>query len=407
MVQKPLTLSVLLSIFFMVSIACTISASPVVQNPDQISTAIARTVEARLTEAAFNSLVVQLTNVANKLNPVTATATPVTPSAVAPSATPVPPSATPLPTFTLLPTFTPLPPTLTPIPCNWAQFVADISIPDNTVLNANQGFTKTWRVRNIGACTWTSDYQVIFSSGNAMSSLASNPLNTTVAPNQTVDISINFVAPNTTGSYIGYWMLRSANGIVFGIGNTANKAFWVSISVNRPTATLNPAIPMNFAESYCYAKWTNNGGSALPCPASTYNYSTGSITKTNAPKLEFDYQDDEPAIITIPADGSGGLISGRYPPIAVQTGDRFRSLVGCLSESPNCNVYFNLKYIANGGGVESLGGWTETYDGNRTYLDVDLNALAGKSVEFILEVQNNNGSSSDDRAFWLLPVILR
>jgi len=401
MVKKRFTPFIILSVVFIVSLACTLGAPSATQDPDQISTTIAQTVEDRLTEAAFNKLVLQLTYIAqnNPLAPVTTT--PIISPAILPSATPLPPSATPLPTFT------PIPPSPTPLPCHWAQFVADITIPDKTVLSANQGFIKTWRLRNIGACTWTPDYQIIFSSGNAMNSQASVPINATVAPNQTVDISLNFISPASSGSYSGYWMLRSANGIVFGIGNTASIAFWVSISVNQPAATLNPANPVNFAESVCYGNWTNNGATVLPCPASGYNYATGSISKTNSPILEIDYQDDEPAIITIPADGSGGLISGRYPPINVQTGDRFRSLVGCLSESPNCSVNFNLKYIANGGSIQSLGSWTETYDGNRTSLDIDLNALAGKSVEFILEVQNNNGSSSNDRAFWLMPKILR
>ncbi len=42
--------------------------------------------------------------------------------------------------------------TSTPIPCNWAKFVTDVSIPDNSQISTNDGFTKTWRLQNIGSC---------------------------------------------------------------------------------------------------------------------------------------------------------------------------------------------------------------------------------------------------------------
>src|SRR5690606_3738857 len=42
------------------------------------------------------------------------------------------------------------------IPCNVASFVADVTIPDNTNIAVSKAFTKTWRLRNSGSCTWTS-----------------------------------------------------------------------------------------------------------------------------------------------------------------------------------------------------------------------------------------------------------
>jgi hypothetical protein len=83
-----------------------------------------------------------------------------------------------------------------------------------------------------------------------------------------------------------------------------------------------------------------------------------------------------------------------------------KALVGCLDKSPSCNALFQLAYVADGGSVTALGGWSEVSDGSYTNIDVDLSSLAGKSVEFIFTVQNN-GSSSDDRAFWTAPMIER
>ena len=169
--------------------------------------------------------------------------------------------------------------------------------------------------------------------------------------------------------------------------------------------TLDPSKPLNFVHNMCAARWNSSTG-ALPCPGSGNDFTNGSISRLDSPKLEGGYQEDEPAIITIPANGSGGYISGRYPAINIQNGDRFTALIGCLDKSPNCNVIFQLSYVADGGAVTSLGGWNEASEGKFTNINVDLSSLAGKSVEFIFTVQNN-GTSADDRAFWVSPVIKR
>lgn len=121
--------------------------------------------------------------------------------------------------------------TNTPI-CNLASFVSDVSIPDNANININSGFTKTWRLRNVGSCTWTSGYQIIFDSGEQMGGPASQQLtNGTVPPGQTVDVSINLTAPNSAGTYKGNWRLRDPNGAIFAL---STGPFWVQIKAVAP-----------------------------------------------------------------------------------------------------------------------------------------------------------------------------
>lgn len=45
--------------------------------------------------------------------------------------------------------------------CDLAQFVKDVTIPDGTLLSPVQTFYKTWRLKNVGTCTW-SGYSVVF-----------------------------------------------------------------------------------------------------------------------------------------------------------------------------------------------------------------------------------------------------
>jgi hypothetical protein len=115
--------------------------------------------------------------------------------------------------------------------CDAAQYVADVTVPDDTALAPNTSFTKTWRLKNVGTCTWSTGYKVDFASGNPMSAVFPVNLPTIVAPGQTVDVSVNMVAPPTTGIYQGFWKFKNAAGAAFGIGSTASEPFWVKINV--------------------------------------------------------------------------------------------------------------------------------------------------------------------------------
>src|SRR5512143_599465 len=49
---------------------------------------------------------------------------------------------------------------------DWAQFVADVTIPDGTRFAPSATFQKTWRLKNIGTATWTTAYSLVFDSGD-------------------------------------------------------------------------------------------------------------------------------------------------------------------------------------------------------------------------------------------------
>jgi hypothetical protein len=115
--------------------------------------------------------------------------------------------------------------------CNRAAFVSDVSIPDGMVLGAGDSFVKTWRLSNAGSCIWNSNYNLVFSSGSQLSAPSSVNLPGSVAPGQTVDISVSMVSPNNTGTYTGYWKLENDTGTVFGIGGYGNSPFFVEIVV--------------------------------------------------------------------------------------------------------------------------------------------------------------------------------
>jgi len=156
------------------------------------------------------------------------------PTAVPPTEVPpteMPPTVEISLTPTLTPTFTPTP-TQTPIPtpCDAAQFVTDVTIVDDSTVFTGAEFTKTWRLRNSGTCTWTSGYQLVFDHGDRMSAPdAAMVTSGTVPPGSTVDVSVTLKAPPDAGTYQGYFKLRNPSGVLFGIGADGNTAFWVKI----------------------------------------------------------------------------------------------------------------------------------------------------------------------------------
>ena len=46
--------------------------------------------------------------------------------------------------------------------CDAAAFVRDVTIPDGTIVEPGRDFTKTWRLKNVGTCSWTTAYALVF-----------------------------------------------------------------------------------------------------------------------------------------------------------------------------------------------------------------------------------------------------
>ncbi|HEY9076843.1 MAG TPA: NBR1-Ig-like domain-containing protein [Anaerolineaceae bacterium] len=122
----------------------------------------------------------------------------------------------------------------------------DLTIPDNTPVRAGSTFTKTWRLVNQGSCTWTREYAAVWFSGTKLSVANEIPISGTISPGQSVDISVDMVAPELPGMYMSNWKLRNAKGVYFGIGPKGDSPFWVKIIVldlNPPQATATPLQP--------------------------------------------------------------------------------------------------------------------------------------------------------------------
>jgi hypothetical protein len=312
---------------------------------------------------------------------------------------PLPPTATATATSTPTPTLTPTPTaTATPtIPCDWVAFVSDVTVPDGTIFKPDQDFRKTWRLKNIGSCTWTTDYDLVFFSGDRMTGDKVTALKSTVKPGQTIDISIELTAPVEVGKHTGYWSLRNASGVVFGMGDKAKDPFWVIVNVEKPKK-----IVFDLADNYCEAVWVSSAG-PIECPTESYDVS-GSIVRLDPPVMEGGRVENEAGLWVIPEGAGGGTLTGTFPAIKIKAGDRFRSVLSCLDEYTACDVEFRLEYQIDDGVIKSLGKWRETYDGKYTKVDIDLTPLSGKQVKFILKIRAQDVFDQDS-GLWLHPSV--
>ena len=112
---------------------------------------------------------------------------------------------------------------------SWDPATVDVNVPDNTTMSPGQDFIKTWKIKNIGSCTWDAGYKLVFSYGDDELKGEAQPFSAAIAPQQEVEVSVQFTAPDLPGTYFSVWTMQNAKGITF-LGND-NKALYVKIVV--------------------------------------------------------------------------------------------------------------------------------------------------------------------------------
>ncbi|MFZ5820131.1 MAG: NBR1-Ig-like domain-containing protein [Chloroflexota bacterium] len=283
--------------------------------------------------------------------------------------------------------------------CDWAQFVADVTVPDGTSYAPGTAFRKTWRLKNIGSCTWTTSYALVFDSGEKMGAPSAVNFPSSVAPGQTVDLSVDMTAPSSAGHYFSYWKLRNASGAIFGIGSTANKAFWAEIYVSS-----SAGVGYDFTANAGSATWSSAAGT-LAFPGADGDAS-GFALKKDKPKFESGVELGNPGLLVAPQNVYNGYIQGAYPAFRVEKGDRFQATIGCEYGATTCYVEYRLNYQIGSGAVKTFWTFREKYEGWTYNVNLNLDSLAGQDVKFIL-FTSAYGSATGDRSLWGNPVLSR
>lgn len=368
----------------------------VTQDPGLIYTVAAQTLEAEMTQIAI---------------PGSQTPTALlTQSPAVGTNTPSPPTQTPI-----LPTDTPAPSlTASPIPCDDLEFVEDVTIDDGTEISAGEPFQKIWRLKNVGSCTWTSAYDLVFDSGTQMGAPDSQQLTIeTVDPGQEIDIAVNLVAPDDPGKYRGNFKLRNTSGTVFGIGEKS-KPFWVEIRVPDESG-----VQFDFLVHAKNADWGSGvepvdfvgPGHVEISYGGPDTDEAGFVMIKDDVRLE-NGQTSGKILQTHPKWVNDGYIVGKYPAYKVGPGDYIKGQLGFIAlEDGACgagDVVYEIHYTTDDdlGTRTRLGQWSKACDGKLLSIEFSLADLKGESVQFYLVVMAD-GSYTQDWAIWSSLGVMR
>jgi len=367
--------------------ACNLPEASSSSGVANIHTVAAQTVAARMTDSGTD----------------TAPTTPqLSQTAALPSETMLPPTAV----STFLPTLD--------TECDHIAWGADITIKDGTTLKPGQVFTKTWQLKNSGTCSWTSDYALVLVSGHAMQAPAYVQITTdSVEPGKTVDISITLVAPQEPGEYQGFFKLRNADGVNFGLDDSS-KPFWVKIRVGDEAGVV-----FDFIARADDAEW---GSGTAPINFAkpghqTITYGGQSSDLNGFASVQDDVKIEDGHIsgkilTTGPKNVQDGYVVGRFPIYTIASGDHLQGYLGFIPKADGtCGVgraTFRIYYTIKDdmGTLKKLGSWEERCDGEMRKINLDLAELAGSSVRFYLAVLAN-GSPEQDWVVWSSLGVMR
>jgi ABC-type amino acid transport substrate-binding protein len=136
-------------------------------------------------------------------------------------------------------------PVVPPLCIDGMKFVEDLNFDDHNmtappVMGLGQDFAKGWRIQNSGTCTWEPGFEMVYVNGNrAEATMSGSPaaVGRAVAPGETVDVYVNLRAPQSYGTFQGFWQMRNLNGQYFG------EVVWVGIQVPDPNPPPPPPPP--------------------------------------------------------------------------------------------------------------------------------------------------------------------
>ncbi len=122
-----------------------------------------------------------------------------------------------------------------------ATFISDVTVPDNTQFEKKEAFVKTWRIENSGETAWPKNTVLTFSSGEQMTEAKQVAVGE-VPAGETVDVSVDMIAPDQDGIYKGVWWLFVGDVKIEGGGVTILVKVGEEIPTPTPAAS-NPTAP--------------------------------------------------------------------------------------------------------------------------------------------------------------------
>jgi len=128
--------------------------------------------------------------------------------------------------------------TIAPAPCDLAQDLLPAQISTRL---PGEPFAHFWRLRNVGSCTWASNYAITWISGEVYASPVRIEIGASVSPGEVVELNVPMLAPEIIGDHLGVWTFVNPQGQRVDIVARADDLLTVMVRVRSnltPSATL-------------------------------------------------------------------------------------------------------------------------------------------------------------------------
>lgn len=127
---------------------------------------------------------------------------------------------------------------------NKGLLIRDVTYEDVNRIDPGRTVTKSWRVKNIGTCTWTSAYGLAWTnSAGLVDTERIIPLDLTITPNETQNIEANLVVPEQSGRYRWTWFLVDENREPFSVAISGREPLVFEFVVPQPATPTPTSTP--------------------------------------------------------------------------------------------------------------------------------------------------------------------
>jgi TolB protein len=219
-------------------------------------------------------------------------------------------------------------------------FVADVTIPRGTRFAVPQAFSKVWKVKNSGTCTWTpTGYTLRFVEGEQMGEATQIMVPGAIQPDATVDLVIPQVAPDAPGQHLAHWQLFDGAGQAVAGMDGSPLQLTVDIEVLASGQQLLPK-PLYFL--------SEQSGSAQVWRMETDAHTTIQVTNEAQPVVSFD----------VSPTGKLAYVSQNQVTIAEADGSNRQVVVNL---NPDARL-FNLAWSSEGNRLAYASNGIHVYD---------------------------------------------
>ena len=225
---------------------------------------------------------------------------------------------------------------------------------------------------NTGNCTWDTGYSLINVGGDLSPSSNSLSISSEVAPGNSIQLQVYYIAPSQVGSYLSVWKMQDADGGVFGLGDPPDAPLRIKIRI-VPSGSPQP-IPNSQV----------SGDQFTMLKDECFDFSSDSVVDCTDSSADFMYNPNHPVFgeLTRYNDNAFGENHTNEPDVNICQNDSYAPMPHFIEV--NEYLCFKIETLAS-----TTYGWMRVTHYNDDGLTFDFDLL-GSGPPLVTTVPNTN-----------------